>query len=534
MATTKEMVALETRLIDFARNGRGRSRPLGDANRPCSRDWFNEGQKAAVRHVLGSRDRVMVIRGVAGTGKTTLEQEIGEALVELGKPVVALAQSVKASRGVLREKAGFANADTVAMFLKNPQMQQSASNGVILVDEASQLGTRDMLKVFDVAERVSARVVLVGDKRQTRSVTAGEPLRLLEEKAGLKAAAVTEIVRQKGEYKKAAEALSEGRTKEALEGFDKLGWIKEVANADRYQQLAEAYLAAVAEKKRSGEPTTAIVVSPTHAEGDKITQAIRQGLRTQGKLGNERLVDVWVSTRLTDAQKTDPTQYDAGDLIQFQQNAPGYVKGLRLVVADGVTPPVTLAERFEVYRPDRIALAAGDRVRITAGGKTKDGKHRLDNGSLFTIEGFSKRGDIIVNHGWVIDRDFGHLTNGVVITAHASQGVSVDKVFVGMSSESFPATTQRTAYVALTRGETQVQIFTDDKEDLLQAVSRSDDPLSATDLAESTKRKTTSRDSLAKSLTTAQQLNAIARQNDSAQRTNAGNLAHDREMSHDR
>ena len=85
MATTKEMLALESKLIDFARQGRGRCRPLGDPERPCSRDWFNDGQKAAVRHVLGSRDRVMIIRGVAGTGKTTLEQEIGEALAEAGQ-----------------------------------------------------------------------------------------------------------------------------------------------------------------------------------------------------------------------------------------------------------------------------------------------------------------------------------------------------------------------------------------------------------------------------------------------------------------
>jgi conjugative relaxase-like TrwC/TraI family protein len=118
MATTKEMVAMETRLVDFARQGRGKCRPLGDPDRPCSREWFNEEQKAAVRHVLGSRDRVMIIRGVAGTGKTTLEQEIGEALVQAGKKVVALAQSVKASREVLREEAGFATADTVARFLK--------------------------------------------------------------------------------------------------------------------------------------------------------------------------------------------------------------------------------------------------------------------------------------------------------------------------------------------------------------------------------------------------------------------------------
>ena len=39
----------------------------------------------------------------------------------------------------------------------------------------------------------------------------------------------------------------------AFEELDKLGWIKQVADADRYQQLAAAYLAAVAEKKRDGE-----------------------------------------------------------------------------------------------------------------------------------------------------------------------------------------------------------------------------------------------------------------------------------------
>ncbi len=162
VATTKEMLALESRLVAFARQGRGRCRPLSDPARPCSRDWFNDGQKAAVKHVLGSRDRVTLIRGVAGTGKTTLEQEIGEALAEAGRPVVAMAQSVKASREVLRQEAGFANADTVARFLKDREMQEAARGGVILVDEASQLGTRDMLELFDVAGSVNARVILVG------------------------------------------------------------------------------------------------------------------------------------------------------------------------------------------------------------------------------------------------------------------------------------------------------------------------------------------------------------------------------------
>jgi ATP-dependent exoDNAse (exonuclease V) alpha subunit len=534
MATTKEMVALESKLIDFARNGRGRCRPLGDPNRPCTRDWFNEGQKAAVRHVLGSRDRVMIVRGVAGTGKTTLEQEIGEALAEAGKPVVALAQSVKASREVLRQEAGFANADTVARFQQHMEMQESAKGGVILVDEASQLGTRDMLKVFEVAERINARVLLVGDRRQHRSVTAGEPLALLEEKAGLKVAEVTEILRQQGDYKKAAKALSEGRTEDALAELDKLGWIKQVEDCERDKQLAEAYLAAVAETKRGGEHKSALVVSPTHAEANRITDAIRVSLKAQGKLTKERMVQAWVPAHLTDTQKADPTQYDPGDLIQFQQNAPGYTKGSRLVVGDGVRPPVKLAERFEAYRSVQLALGVGDRVRITAGGKTKDGKHRLSNGSLLSVEGFTKGGDIIVDHGWIIDREFGHLTHGFVVTSHASQGVTVDKVFIGVSSESLPAANQRSAYVAITRGKEMAQIFTDDKDELLRAMSRPDEPISATKLAESTKQKSTSRTPQMKLQTTAQQLAAIARHYEAMHQVRVGHSVADREMDNDR
>src|SRR5581483_11718408 len=237
----------------------------------------------------------------------------------------------------------------------------------ILVDEASQLGTRDMLQVFEAAERLGARVLLVGDKRQHRSVTAGEPLRLLEERAGLPVAEVTDILRQQGNYKKAAGLLSEGRTEEAFEELDKLGWIKQVPDGDRDKQLAAAYLAAVAEKKRGGKYKSALVVSPTHAEADRITAAIRDGLKADGKLRGERVINTWVPTHLTAAQKTDPVEYEPGYLLQFHQNAKGYQKGSRLVVDEGAEPPIRLAERFEVYRPAQLALAAGDRVRITAG-----------------------------------------------------------------------------------------------------------------------------------------------------------------------
>ncbi|MFO0884824.1 MAG: MobF family relaxase [Pirellulales bacterium] len=489
MVTTKDMLAQEAKLIHFAREGRGKCRPLGDPERPFNREWFNEGQKAAVRHVLSSRDRVMIIRGAAGTGKTTLEQEIGEAMAEAGKPVVAIAQSAKASREVLRNEAGFKDADTVARFLKDQDMQQAAKGGVILMDEASQLGTKDMLRVFGIADNVNARVILVGDRKQHRSVTAGEPLKLLETSAGLHVAEVTEILRQTGNYKKAAKALSEGEMVKGFDELDKLGWIREVEDDSRNEQLASAYLAASAERRPDGKLKTALVVSPTHAEASRITDAIRDGLKAKGKLRDEHVVESWIPSHLTDAQKTDATQYASGDLIQFQQNAPGFNKGSRVIVGQTEKLPLAQAERFEVYRAKPLALASGDRIRITAGGKTKDGKHRLNNGALLTIHGFTKQGDLVVDHGWVIDRDFGHLTHGYVVTSHISQGVTVDKVFVGISSQSLPATDERTAYVAATRGREKVEIFTDDKEELLSAMTRQDDPMSATELTRNQRSK---------------------------------------------
>ena len=99
--------------------------------------------------------------------------------------------------------------------------------------------------------------------------------------------------------------------------------------------------------KKDGKPKSALVVSPTHAEAARITLAIRAGLKTQGKLDDERMVQVWTPTHLTDDQKSDATQYEPGDLLQFQQNAPGHTKGSRLIVRDGGRPPTELANRFE-------------------------------------------------------------------------------------------------------------------------------------------------------------------------------------------
>jgi len=135
-------------------------------------------------------------------------------------------------------------------------------------------------------------------------------------------------------------------------------------------------------------------------------------------------------------------RWKAGQFRELKRDAPYFQAAFRVRLANHLQDQGFGVERkrddFEIGGipadvlgrfSRRTALSVGDRVRITAGGKTKDGNHRLSNGSLMTVAGFTKRGDIIVDHGWVIDRHFGHLSHGYVVTSHASQGVTVDKVF---------------------------------------------------------------------------------------------------------
>lgn len=475
LVTTREVLEEETHMLAFARTGRGACRPIADKPWRMHRDWLNAQQKAAVRHVLESRDRVILIRGAAGTGKTTMMQEAREAIEAAGRHVFAFAPSADAGRGVLRE-AGFESADTVARLLADEKLQAELHDGVIWVDEAGLVGTKTMRQVFDLAKREHARVVLSGDRRQHGSVERGAALRLLEEEAGLKPAEIKEIQRQKQQYKAAVKDLSEGRTEDGFARLDKLGWIREVPDEERYKAIASAYV----DSLRAGK--SALVISPTHAEGDRITDEIRRRLRESHRLGAEsREFTQLVPAHLTLGQRLDPASYRPGDVLVFHQNAKGFRKGQRLVVGRGRLP-LDQAARFTVYKQGGIQLAAGDRIRITGNGATPQGGHRLNNGDLHTVKGFGECGDLVLENGWVVPKDYGHLSHGLAVTSHASQGKTFDRVIVGQSSQSFPASSREQFYVSASRGRDQVLVFTDDKSDLLQAVSRSDERVSGTEL----------------------------------------------------
>ena len=482
MVTTREVLAEEMRMLAFARDGRGTAEKLGHGAHRFKRDWLNAGQRQAVCHVLESRDRVMLIRGAAGVGKTSMMQEAVEAIEAGGRRVFTFAPSAEASRGILRGE-GFANADTVASLLTGERRHAEIKGQVIWIDEAGQLSSKSMLQVFDLADRLDARVILSGDKRQHGSVERGAALRLLEEEAGLLPAEIVDIQRQKGSYKQAVHALSEGRTEAGFAELDRLGWIKEVADEDRYKALAAEYVGTVEAGK------SALVVSPTHREGGKIVAEIRDALKARGRIDpDERPVLQLESLSLTEAQRGDNANYTAGDVLEFHQNAVGYGKGER-IVAGGTPLPLSQAARFQAFRPGELRLAAGDLVRITRNGTTADGKHRLNNGARYTVTGFTPSGDLVLDNGWKVSREFGLLDHGYVATSHASQGKTVDRVIISVSPESFPASSREQFYVSVSRGRQRATIYTGDKRALLAAITRSDDRLTATEFVTMRRRQ---------------------------------------------
>jgi len=487
MATIPQAVEEEKQIIGFAKETRGTRSRLGKRGRAFNRDWLGEGQKAAVEHALNSTDQVILIEGRAGVGKTTLTEEIVDGIMENGRSVVMVAPSAQASRGTLRE-AGFKDADTLQRLLLDENMQETARGNVIIVDEAGLVGAPTMRRLLDLAAQLDSRVILIGDRNQHRAPgERGLAFELLAEKAKLPVARVDDIRRQKDNYREAVKLLADRRIAEGFDRFDReLGWVKEAKPEELYGQAAEAFVQALDECRGD-----ALAVSPTHAEIDRFTTAIREKLSEAGKLSEEREVDIWKPAHMTEAERADTESYESGLLVQFHKAAPGFKAGARLILDDECQAPGDLADRFSVYRPGKLKLAIGDRVRLTANGFSLD-KHRLNNGAVYGVAGFTPQGHIRLDSGWLVSKDWGHLASGWVTTSHSAQSRTVRRAVVVQSSLSLPASRPEQIYVSASRARDQTLIFTDSKAELRQAVQREDKTISATDLV-NRRRNTRSR-----------------------------------------
>lgn len=489
--TTLNVLAEEVSLINFVRTGRGGYAPLGILGEGGKGNRLSSEQMAAVRHILESNDQVIAVRGGAGVGKTTLMKEAVEAIERSGTKVFAFAPSAAASRETLRE-SGFANAETVAHLLTNTKLQKEVRGQVLWIDEAGLLGIRDMWEILKIAG-TDTRVILTGDIAQHAPVSRGDPLRLLQEYAGLKIAEVTKIRRQVVTgYKEAVAALSKGDLQTAFRRLDDLGAILEIEDdAERYRMLTEDYL----ECSRCG--SIPLVVSPTHSESAKVTEAIRAARVAAGELKGARIFTQYHNLQWEESDRKLAENYTPGLVVQFHQNAKGIRRGEMFKVtgrdeqggvlaatATGreVVVPLTDAARFLVYEERRIEIARGERIRITRNGETADGR-RISNGNVFTVQRFNKDGDIVLTTGGVLKAEHGHLRHGYCETSHSSQSKSVRDVIVAQSADSFIASSREQFYVTVSRGRASIRIYTDDRQGLQQAVGNSSHRRSAIEFA---------------------------------------------------
>ena len=500
LCTTQVVHGEERRMINLARDGVGKVRPLSHDFDASRMKHLNSEQRTAINHVMTGQDRLTMIRGAAGTGKTTLLKEIVPQIEKTGKKVFLFAPKSEAARDVLR-KEGFDKADTVARLLMDKKRQQDMSGQVIWIDEAGMLGSQDMAKILELADKNKARVVLSGDPRQHTAVMRGDAMRLLQDVGKIPIVSMETIYRQRKEgYKAAVKEISNGNVKTGFDMLKNQGAIKECDYSGISDSLTGDYLDARQNKK------SALVITPTREQAKKINHDIRKGLRGAKLIGKrEKNFVTYENHYLTIAQKRDVRFYRKGQIIQTHQNMKGIKKGSvlsvigvedkedkKVIVRDGEGTnhvlPMNKAKDYDLYSPKEIKLSKKDEIRINKNGFDKNGK-RLNNSTILTVAGFTKDGDIKAvkqsakrSSEFILDKEHGNFDYAYAVTSYSSQGKTVDHVIISQPASTFPASNQKQFYVSVSRGRENVSIYTDDEDELLTHIEKRGDRQGATEL----------------------------------------------------
>ena len=135
-------------------------------------------QAEAAAAVAGS-DRLVLVVGPAGAGKTTMLSAAVDDLTTQGRVVFGVAPTAKAAR-VLESETGMGS-DTVAKLLhewrrtdRPPEHPWRLPPGAtVIVDEAGMIGTGDLHQLTHLADAQQWRLVLVGDPHQLQAVGRG-------------------------------------------------------------------------------------------------------------------------------------------------------------------------------------------------------------------------------------------------------------------------------------------------------------------------------------------------------------------------
>ncbi|HXT13794.1 MAG TPA: MobF family relaxase [Candidatus Angelobacter sp.] len=494
--TRQEVITREWNIVCLAQEGRGTYAPIS-SHALAKSPSLDAEQLRAVEHILSSRDFVTLFRGGAGTGKSYTLKEVQAALKRDNRAIQALAPQRQQVNDL--ERAGFTNAQTVSGFLARGSLPRGA---VVLVDEAGQIGGEQMLRLLQLVKENDGRIILSGDTRQHGAVEATDALRAIEKYSGLRYAELTNIRRQDPEsakteaerqwleqYKLAVDEARQGRLAASFERLDKQKAIVSCTLADQHQKLTEDYLH-LAETNHS-----TVVVSQSWAEIHKVNEQVRNGLKAKGLIGEkETAVTALDRLDLTDAQKRDKRHYDSNSVVVFNRDAAGFKAGdtgrllamtnrQLLIQGNNRTRPVPFQQldKLTVCQPKELTLSTGDRLQLKANGQTRAGQ-KLANGELVTVREVRPNGTIALEDGRVLEKDYRQFVRGYAVTSYAAQGKTVDYVLFSDSAVK-AATNEQQWYVTISRGRKGVKVYTADKYQLRENITRSGDRTLALDIA---------------------------------------------------
>jgi conjugative relaxase-like TrwC/TraI family protein len=486
--TTAVMVRMEREIV--GRMQRGNRRDYSDPMlvspqiRIATEDRhpeLNASQRQAVDEIFLSREKVVGLDGIAGAGKTTTLAIIREGAEAEGYRVEGFAPTSRAA-----QKLGEAGMETSTLqkHLVRGQQPDTGEKRLYVLDESSLASTR---QVHEFVNRLHAndRVLLVGDRRQHEAVEAGRPFAQLQD-AGMKTVKLEEIVRQKDpELKQVVEQLARGEVLEAIQNLNLQGRVHQFQGHDER-------IAAIA-KEYAKSPENTLVISPDNRSRMVINERIHAELQRRGLVSNEeyRIRTLVPRQDLTGADRTWAERYEVGNVLRYSRASKetGIAKGAYAHVKSIDTATNRLTVRLQdgtertydprrqrgvsVFREEMRGFSVGDCIQFTAPANELKIVNR-ELGAIKAIDG-TGRLNLKMDSGRSLQIDNSkhpHLDYGYAMTSHSSEGQTANRVLIHVDTElaAKDLLNNRMAYVSVSRGAFDAQLFTNDREKLPTAL----------------------------------------------------------------
>ncbi|MEQ6334758.1 MobF family relaxase [Sphingobium sp. MK2] len=486
--TTRKTARLELALSDHLALALNDARPLAtvEALRDAgiARNLKPE-QRTALLHVGTTHHRVVAVHGVAGSGKSTIIGALREAVGE-DATLIALAPTSSAA-AELGQKANI-ESRTVASLLATGGAKLGDSH-VLVIDEAGQLGNRQATRLLDISRTTGARLILLGDTRQTGAIEQGKPFWLMM-RLGMPTAELKDPVRQQDERIMQAVRLAR------LQNYEgSLKALEAVTTGENTEKLAEWLVADWTRLSPEQRAKTNILVLD-NASRLIVNTKVRETLKTEGAIAAEEArLSILSPSGMTDQEKHFARFYSRGQVVVFSRDNANLgiardaeykvigigrdARGRQTIVLmdeNGRTiqwdPRLGRASQINVFREENRELAAGDRIQWRLANRDLDLKNaergtveRLD-GTLATIrwdrDGRIQEIDLSRHKNW--DHGYGE-------TVYSAQSKTYDRVYV-LAPVNSPLVTGQNYYTAITRARFGAKLWTENRRRLVEKLKQ--------------------------------------------------------------